>query len=365
MSTERIIRVTIPGYKKHQRDIKNREYLALELKFFGCRKVRQAKRECLDSIYCYQWLWANVDYETESIDIKESALKAEWMLECACNSNRYDLEKRLNALSNAELIEFQYVSNEDPIKAQSASNDVPNEVQPDSNSTLNNFQNESNDPLTDVQIDSNESLNDFKHPLETPETRTALLDININKLEEETKGIVDITEENSTLSARVLSFDFGMIAAEGRKYFEKHLSQLDASWVDDYLSSQMQRYLRYRDDMQPADFLSLWFEAVDSGKKNNAQAPKWFKTALESKVFEWKPRIKPVHSSVPSKPKHQVLLEAESLKYILDCRIFNPSDLEYVPHFNQDFRHSHFRVKSTGEMLEANFLKINEKEPAT
>jgi hypothetical protein len=299
MTTERIIRVTIPGYKEHQRDIKKREYLALDMGFFSNRKVRQAKRECLDSVYCYQWLWANVDYETESIEIKESALKAEWMVECACQSNRFDLLKRLQALSNAGLIGFEFIPNESLIDLKTHSNEGPMTFESDSKTILTESELHSNESQTSFQSESNEVLNDFKHPLEPSETRVALLDININNLVSEEKELVVKTEKNSALTARAreLPFEVEVLIAEGCKYFQKHLPSIEADWIVDYLAQQF-GLLRYRDDMRPEDFISCWFEAVDSGKRNNAQASKWFKTGFESKLFDWKPKAKPGRSSV-------------------------------------------------------------------
>lgn len=161
---ERIIHIRIPGYQEHQKDLKNRRYLAMDTDFFSNRKIREAKRTCLDSIYCYQWLWANIDYETESLEIKESSLKFEWMDICASQSNRFDLQKRLDSLSHAGLIEVQFVSK----------------------STLNESEIRSNKSQTSVQSDSNDVLTDLKSPLEPPETQTALRATKTNKLTKET-----------------------------------------------------------------------------------------------------------------------------------------------------------------------------------
>lgn len=161
---ERIIHLCIPGYQEHQKNLKNRRYLAMDTDFFSNHKVREAKRNCLDSIYCYQWLWANVDYETESLSIKESSLKLEWMDVCASQSNRFDLQKRLNALSNAGLIKVQYESND----------------------VLTESQHHSNDVLMQVQYDPNASLTESESPLEPAENRMVLRATITNQLTEET-----------------------------------------------------------------------------------------------------------------------------------------------------------------------------------
>ncbi len=121
-ANQTILTIRIPGFQESQKDIKRRRFIALDCCFFSNPKIRDAKRHCPDSILCYQWLLMNADYQSESYTIKESSLKAEWMDVCGSSSNRFDINKRLKALTDSGLIDVEITSNEVPIESQFDSN---------------------------------------------------------------------------------------------------------------------------------------------------------------------------------------------------------------------------------------------------
>jgi hypothetical protein len=160
------------------------------------------------------------------------------------------------------------------------------------------------------------------------------------------------------------------------RYYQRHIAG-DADWVEPYLTGQKARLKTFRPDMSLVDFSACWFDAVESGKRNNAQASKWFKSAFEGKLFDWKPQQKPKVSGQnlsSIRPQHEMILTAPMVRYgakigPLELERLQreglpiPSyegrgdGLEYVPakHVGGE---ACFRVKSTGVELPAQFFQI-------
>ena len=117
------ITITIPGFKRWQKQTeRRRDWIALDTGFFSDPKVCEVLATLPDALNCYLWLLMNADLETEGLTIRLSILKRQWMNATGNESNRFDVLKRVQCLSNAGLIAFQLHSNDVLMAVQCKSN---------------------------------------------------------------------------------------------------------------------------------------------------------------------------------------------------------------------------------------------------
>lgn len=145
------VKITIPKYKKWQVSTdKRREWSAISHSFFDDWRIAAVMRTQPDAVFCYQWIIFNS--HDGKLEISVTNIKHAFMNVTQASGNRYNVFKRLNALSNEGLIEFQLVSNDVLIGSQHLSNGV----------------------LMTSQQCSNGVLMTSQDPLEPPETLAAL-----------------------------------------------------------------------------------------------------------------------------------------------------------------------------------------------
>lgn len=212
------VKIKVRNFSKWQKTTGGRrEWFALDVNFFLDPKIRNARQLCSDAPDCFIALWREVDQNGE-VTMSLEALKSYWKLICCTSSNRFDVQKRLDALSKMGLIEFQLVSN-----------DVLNESQCDSNELL-----------IDFQSCSNEVLTEFKDPLEPPQTHVALSKNNTNNTDITNKAVVvnDAKSPNSNGCFFKIKRPFEEITEEDwiRRQLIDDIRHRDKKYVDDALS---------------------------------------------------------------------------------------------------------------------------------
>lgn len=131
------------------------------------------------------------------------------------------------------------------------------------------------------------------------------------------------------------------------------------NWVAGYLTVQFERLSKERPDLTQEQVLECWFNTCDTGVSKNASSANFFKSVFERQVAEYKPKQPIKRSDIQAKPKHEVILNAPSVEYVLDKRCFKGSDLEYIPAKFSGSDGYHFRVRDTGELLEGKFVCVN------
>ena len=119
------VTISVQNFQKWQKQTDaRRDWIALDRHFFDDPKVKAARRECPDSLFCYQWILMNLDYNSQEMTIRLDFLKREWMAVTDAASNRFDVMKRLQCLANVGLIVFQVVPNDVLMGSQCAPNSV-------------------------------------------------------------------------------------------------------------------------------------------------------------------------------------------------------------------------------------------------
>ena len=108
-----VFKIVIKNFTKWQKPTEGRKWLAMDAGFFYDRKVREARRQCPDAPECFISLWREAD-DQGHIEISKSSLKTYWMEVLCIESNRFKVEKRLEALSKAGLISYTTISGEQP-----------------------------------------------------------------------------------------------------------------------------------------------------------------------------------------------------------------------------------------------------------
>ncbi len=107
-----VLKIVIPKFSKWQRSTsKHRSWIALSTSFFDDPAIQEVTLREPDAILCYLWLLTHANGDG-ILTIKTSNLKRQWMNITGNSSNRFDFLKRLQWLSNANLIEVQWLSND-------------------------------------------------------------------------------------------------------------------------------------------------------------------------------------------------------------------------------------------------------------
>ncbi len=301
----RIFKIRIPGYKEHQKNIKQRRYVAMDSDFFSNPKVREAKRRCLDAGYCFQWLWFNVDYETEALLIKEASLKFEWMDVCAATSNRFDLIKRLEVLSESGLIEFTILEDD--------ARPVQNLFK---TGHLLQVEHHPKVVLTSSQCDPNVVLKSFQDPLEQAQTHVAVISSNTNKLNREEE-----TKEKNTQKNEAAPPSLGLFDSFWTIYPKKVAKcKIEALWKS-----------RKLDAIAPAIIEAVQrYSRTEQWQKDKGRYVPNPETFLNQKRWEdeIETTIKPA-KPMPSKPASLAAWErGESLEGVYDGKVFEAQKLE-------------------------------------
>ena len=95
-----IVRIVIHNYKKYQRETRQeRSWVALSMDFFESVDMQLARRKCPDAGYAFQKLWMLADQETGVVEVDREFLETQLKKACLAESNRFNMEKRLQALA--------------------------------------------------------------------------------------------------------------------------------------------------------------------------------------------------------------------------------------------------------------------------
>lgn len=254
MST--VMKIKIPNFKKWQHNTEHREWFALDADFLFDPKVQKALKICPDSVICYLALWPYVDYETETVVIRPEELKELFKRALNCSNNRFNFEKRFDALKNSNLVrvELGLISGATP--------DQP-ETHPNETGTAQN-------PHGSIYIE---------------ETTTTTKTTTDTESENFVKAGIDIFE---SLSRNDPNFQ-------------------NVSWVPGFLRIERKKYALSRPELKDQDILKCWQEAIMVGLGKGKGVPYIHKT-FENKVRDFSMYTPP--SQPGKKPFWQKVKEA-------------------------------------------------------